>query len=184
MNSSDILQTNSNEASQSVHDAVRAVTHLASNTEKQESSLENSVQSIDEMAIGIERIAENSQRASTLSAATMSSASEGNESVKLTLQQMVRIQETVSKTGKTIEELHNQSKEIDDIVTVITGIADQTNLLALNAAIEAARAGDAGKGFAVVADEVRKLAEHHINLHKKLHKLFVMFKQIQTNLCN
>ena len=49
--------------------------------------------------------------------------------------------------------------EINDIMSVISGIAAQANLLALNAAIEAARAGEHGKGFAVVAAEVRKLAE-------------------------
>ena len=58
-----------------------------------------------------------------------------------------------------MHELHDKSKEIGNIVDLITDVADQTNLLALNAAIEAARAGEHGRGFAVVAEEVRKLAE-------------------------
>ena len=60
---------------------------------------------------------------------------------------------------RSMTQLDDHAKAINQIMGVISDIADQTNLLALNAAIEAARAGDAGRGFAVVADEVRKLAE-------------------------
>lgn len=58
-----------------------------------------------------------------------------------------------------ITKLGASSKEIGDVVKVISSIAQQTNLLALNATIEAARAGEAGKGFAVVANEVKELAK-------------------------
>jgi methyl-accepting chemotaxis protein len=62
-------------------------------------------------------------------------------------------------TNAMVGRLGESSKEIGDVVQVITSIAGQTNLLALNATIEAARAGEAGRGFAVVAGEVKELAQ-------------------------
>ncbi|WP_432547684.1 methyl-accepting chemotaxis protein [Kineococcus sp. SYSU DK004] len=62
-------------------------------------------------------------------------------------------------TTETVTRLGASSREINDVVKVITSIAEQTNLLALNATIEAARAGESGKGFAVVAGEVKELAQ-------------------------
>jgi methyl-accepting chemotaxis protein len=61
-------------------------------------------------------------------------------------------------TNTTVTRLGESSREIGDVVKVISSIAEQTNLLALNATIEAARAGEVGKGFAVVAGEVKELA--------------------------
>jgi methyl-accepting chemotaxis protein len=65
----------------------------------------------------------------------------------------------ITATTTTMDRLGESSREIGNVVKMITSIAEQTNLLALNATIEAARAGEAGKGFAVVAGEVKELAQ-------------------------
>ena len=65
----------------------------------------------------------------------------------------------VEKTDAVARSLAVSAQKIEEIVSLINGIAGQTNLLALNATIEAARAGEAGRGFAVVAAEVKGLAE-------------------------
>lgn len=59
----------------------------------------------------------------------------------------------------TVGRLDATSREIQQVVTLISQVAGQTRLLALNATIEAARAGEAGRGFAVVATEVKQLAD-------------------------
>jgi methyl-accepting chemotaxis protein len=89
---------------------------------------------------------------------TLRSAEQGADLLQSVVDTSSLISKQVDKTIQLINQLNEQSKSIEAIVSTISSIADQTNLLALNAAIEAARAGDQGRGFAVVADEVRQLA--------------------------
>jgi methyl-accepting chemotaxis protein len=88
-----------------------------------------------------------------------SSAREGSEAVEKAVATTTGLRHNMAAMAQVVEDLGEQSRQIGQIVEVITQIADQTNLLALNAAIEAARAGEHGRGFAVVAEEVRHLAE-------------------------
>ena len=71
----------------------------------------------------------------------------------------------------TVQDIQNSSRRMQEIITVIEGIAFQTNILALNAAVEAARAGEQGRGFAVVAAEVRSLAQRSANSAKEIKQL-------------
>ena len=88
--------------------------------------------------------------------------------MEATVAQMNTIADTVISSSNVVAKLGERSKEIGNIVEVISGISGQTNLLALNAAIEAARAGEHGHGFAVVAEEVRKLAEESQQASKQI----------------
>ena len=117
-------------------------TSVANSTASSSEQVNHGVQVLatntEEMAASIKEIARNAADASATSAITVNQA---------------------KATNMTITKLGESSKDIGNVIKVISSIAQQTNLLALNATIEAARAGDAGRGFAVVANEVKELAK-------------------------
>ncbi|KLA29107.1 methyl-accepting chemotaxis protein [Bacillus cereus] len=84
---------------------------------------------------------------------------EGKDLIKQIVNQMKRIQDTVQDVPSSIYAFEARSKEIHEILTVITTISNQTNSLALNASTESSCAGEMGEEFSDVADEVRILAE-------------------------
>ncbi|PKR84462.1 methyl-accepting chemotaxis protein [Heyndrickxia camelliae] len=177
-NKANIVAESSNQVTNTIH-------KVATETEKQLQSLEESSEIILIMSTGAEQIAANAHSVSSSSLDSLTVATDGNEKIKKAVQQMNSIQKTVNQSALIIKELGDKSNEIGQIVQVITEIADQTNLLSLNAAIEAARAGEHGKGFAVVADEVRKLAEQSASSSKQIIKLiqtiqFETSKAVQT----
>ncbi|MBW5448820.1 HAMP domain-containing protein [Cohnella sp. CFH 77786] len=98
-------------------------------------------------------------------------SAQGQELVEQALHQMEVLREVILHSREAAERLGERSREIGEIIHMISDISQQTNLLALNAAIEAARVGEQGKGFAVVASEVRKLAEQSDHAAKSIVEL-------------
>lgn len=120
---------------QSLEQMIGVVRQLSQNIESQMGTVSDSLGHVDQLSKG------------------------SGESVSSLLEAMAQVFKDTNNLSKVMENLTEQSIQINSIVETIQGISGQTNLLALNASIEAARAGEAGRGFAVVADEIRKLAE-------------------------
>lgn len=130
---------------------------LSRRTEEQAASLEKTASSMDELSSTVKQNADNAKQANQLAISASDVAVKGGHAV--------------GDVVNTMSAINESARKIEDIISVIDGIAFQTNILALNAAVEAARAGEQGRGFAVVAGEVRSLAQRSASAAKEIKEL-------------
>ena len=132
---------------------------LSMRTEQQAAAIQETAASMEQLGQTVRDNADNANLAKKLATSASAVAAQGGE--------------VVSKVVVTMRGINDSSRQINDIIGVIEGIAFQTNILALNAAVEAARAGEQGRGFAVVAAEVRSLAQRSSQAAKEIKTLIV-----------
>jgi len=177
----DQMTTSSHQAVTISEQMADAVSDLAKGADTQAQSVQEGLNKIMQLGENLKVIVENTNNASEASDQVHELIGEGMKAVSLQNKKVAENTNAGHNVASAIKSLDEKSKQIGEIVEVISSISNQTNLLALNAAIEAARAGEQGRGFAVVSDEVRKLAEQSSAATGKISNLIEEIKQGTEN---
>ncbi|SFG23315.1 methyl-accepting chemotaxis protein [Desulfotomaculum arcticum] len=153
------------------HTVAGSAGQLTASAQQTAAGANESSAAMSQISSTVERVSANINQIKAASDSASGFAAKGAEGISRFTGQMQIIAGSAGEAAAVIDGFSVKSREIGQIVELITDIAEQTNLLALNAAIEAARAGEQGRGFAVVAEEVRKLAEQSADAAKEIYGL-------------
>jgi methyl-accepting chemotaxis protein len=149
-------------SSQDVNEEVSQIQIALNNVEHAISRLstmsDRSTEFISEVGGAMGQIREHTDQSLELLERVESNSRHGQEAMKKVQDGVGQIRSSSESTMQRVADLSRQSKQIEQVLGIITDVADETGLLSLNAAILAAQAGENGEAFAVVADQIRSLA--------------------------
>lgn len=137
VSSSHSLDTDADHMRSAVADTERRAEEVAGNAREVNSGLRSVATATDQLESAIQSVAQEASAATLVAQDAVGAA---------------------DQTQNLLDELLAQSKTVEKVVKLISGISDKTNLVALNATITAARAGERGRAFGVVANEVKELS--------------------------
>lgn len=132
---------------------------LASGSSEQAASVVEITATMEELARTAAQIATNASSQADLAVHSEVAGRNGAEAIEAAVAGIESVREGMGIIASRAETLDSRSREIYQVLDLITDISQETHILSLNAAIEASTAGEYGERFAVVAREVRRLAE-------------------------
>ena len=161
----------------SINENEGAIRQLAEEAVKQNTEIVNTLDSVQQMTLSIQSVADSAGLAAQVARKASTSAQAGEMAMERTVFSIINLRDTIAQTAKKVKNLGEASQQISKVTTLINQIALQTNVLAINASIEASRAGEEGRGFAVVAEEVGELATKAAAATKEIEQVLENIQQ-------
>ncbi|MCX5732130.1 MAG: methyl-accepting chemotaxis protein, partial [Deltaproteobacteria bacterium] len=131
------LQTSAEEVNASTDEVASSMAKISQGAEEQSSLVERTSKVIGDIAASIERTARSAEEAAKASADTSSGATQSGEAARLAAEKVKKVFARIEAASEQVFAFGERTREITQIVEVITSISQRTNLLALNATIEA-----------------------------------------------
>lgn len=154
-------------------------TKLLDATEKQSDSIVEANTSINNIAKAIHQISEKTKESLVTAQHSAEASNLGARQVKESIESMNAISKNMEETVVLMKKVSDSSKQISEVIGLLSDITEETNILALNATVQAAKAGEAGKGFKVVADSIQELAD---NAAEATRRVGALIATVQTDI--
>jgi twitching motility protein PilJ len=154
-------------------------TKLLDATEKQSDSIVEANESINNIAKAIHQISEKTKESLVTAQQSAEASNLGARQVKESIESMNAISKNMEETVVLMKKVSDSSKQISEVINLLSDITEETNILALNATVQAAKAGEAGKGFKVVADSIQELAD---NAAEATRRVGALIATVQTDI--